>query len=118
MPFPTGLRHFKPSEFKFPDKLDKDLVYLLDDIRSMARVPIFITSDYRPTETTSAHHLGQAVDISDNLAGLAPSSRWRIRILRAALALNVSRIGIYDRHIHIDVSQTHDQDVVWYGVSE
>ena len=118
MHFPNNLRYFSADEFKYPDKISHDLLYLLDDIRSIARVPIYVTSDYRPTVNTSSHHLGLAVDISDNLEGREPTSRWRIRVLRAALSRNVARIGIYDRHIHIDISETHDQDVAWWGSSE
>lgn len=114
--FPT--KHFRPSEFEHPDKMDVEFLYLLDKIRELAGVPIHITDDYRPNGSTSAHSLGLAVDISDNSAGLAIGSRWRHKVLKAAFELGCERIGIYDRHIHIDVSTSHDQEVCWYGTSE
>ena len=111
-------RHFKASEFKHPEKMDRSFLVQLDKIRESAGVPIHITDDYRPNVSTSAHHLGLAVDISDNKAGLAIGSRFRYRIIKAALEWGIKRIGIYDRHIHLDTSPSHDQEVIWYGTSE
>lgn len=117
MAFPK-LKHFTPSEFKHPDKLDFKLLTLLDEIREHAGVPIKVTDDYRPKASSSSHHLGYAVDISDNLSGLSCGSRWRFKVLRACFALGIERIGIYDRHIHIDISTFHDPKVAWWGASE
>jgi hypothetical protein len=117
MPFPD-LNFFKAREFSHPDKMDPDFLVLLDRIREEAGVRMVITDSYRPNGSKSAHSLGLAVDVSDNSAGLAVGSRWRHKVLKAAFALGCERIGIYDRHIHIDASTTHDQEVCWYGSSE
>ena len=120
MPFPTSLRHFQASEFRFPDKMDLTLLTFLDDLRARSGVPIFISSSYREDHTLpiSSHATGHAVDISDNKSGLPIGSRWRHKVLTVAYTKGVSRIGIYDRHIHIDNSPTHDQGVTWTGESE
>ena len=120
MPFPTDLRYFRAHEFSDPDSMDPFLLIMLDAVRDLARVPIIITSSNRsnPGDETSAHFTGHAVDVSDNKHGLPVSSRWRYLVLKSALAMGLNRIGVYDRHIHIDTSTTHDQDVIWYGSSQ
>jgi hypothetical protein len=99
--------------------LQEELVKMLQQVRDHAVVPIHITSGYRPGDTKS-HGEGAAVDISDNKFGKPVASRWRFLILKAAFAVGFRRIGVYDRHIHLDIN--HDspggQDVVWTGVSE
>lgn len=55
----------------------------------------------------SAHLTGEAVDIR------ITSSYKRYLVLLGALELRVKRIGIYERHVHIDVSVTNPQNVMW-----
>jgi hypothetical protein len=78
---------------------------------------IHITSGYRPKDP-GAHGEHFAVDISDNKEGKPLGSRWRFLILKAAFSIGFQRIGIYDRHIHLDISQKRDLDVAWWGQSE
>lgn len=117
MSFPTDLRYFRASEFAEPDKMDRAFLRKLDSIRASAAVPLFVTSSYRDGPG-SAHHLGCAVDVADNLKGNPISSRWRFQVVRAALQHGITRIGIYDRHIHLDTSEIHPQDVLWTGISD
>lgn len=100
--------------------LDQDLVNKLNVTRQLAGVAIYITSSRAPRSTVSTHPLGQAVDISDNLEGNAISSGWRQSIINASTAAGFVRMGIYDRHIHLDVGKapTFPQHVTWEGVSE
>jgi hypothetical protein len=70
--FPSDMKleHFLPDEFNAPEKMDKDLLLLLDWIRNDSGVPIIITSDYRDPDhnrriggSPSSHHIhGRAVD--------------------------------------------------------
>jgi len=59
--FPV-LRHFKPSEFNEPDKMNPAFLNWLDLIRDRCGVPFKITSSYR-NQDNSLHGLGMAVDI-------------------------------------------------------
>lgn len=106
------------------DNLQPDLVDLLGQLEKAVEMPVYITSGYREGDTKSHGH-GLAVDISDNLQGKPIWSGWRHRVLKAAYALGFRRIGVYDRHIHLDLweGQTVDgrpvpQDVTWFGMSE
>lgn len=111
------VEHFREQEFDHPDRIDEILVYLLDRVRQLAAHPIHITSDVRPEDSDSSHADGLAVDISDNADGDPLGSRWRFLVLRAAYDAGFHRIGIYDRHIHLDISEDRPEDVCWIGES-
>ena len=113
-----NLEHFTAKEFApYADEMSTKLLGKLDDVRHIAEVPIYITSHYRPGDD-GAHGDGDAVDISDNKHGNDISSRWRHKVLDAAYACKFRRVGIYDKHLHLDVSTTRDQDVSWIGKSK
>lgn len=108
------LDNFTVSE---ADGLSTKLLVFLQTIRYITGEPIYITSGLRPGDP-KAHGRGYAVDISDNQSGEPISSTWRMKVLGAALMVGLTRIGDYDRHIHIDVDPTLPQDVLWHGVSD
>ena len=110
------LKYFKKSEFKSPSKMSPSLLYKLDCIRADTKLPISITSSYRKGDS-GAHGEGVAVDISDNSKGRPISSRWRYEVLISIFSHKFNRIGVYDKHIHLDMSESRDQDVCWWGVS-
>ena len=116
------LQHFTAAEFEpLSEAMDPILLRKLDDTRHIAGVPIHVTSAVRlnqRSDTDSEHIYGEGVDIADNKKGDDISSRWRYHILRGAYAVGFSRIGIYDRHIHLGVSKTKDQEVAWLGKSK
>jgi hypothetical protein len=83
----------------------------LDDARSIAGVPFVLTSAFRAGDPRS-HGRGLAVDIrcSDS------ETRWRI--LKGVILAGFLRIGIYDRHIHVDIDESLPQRVAWWGRSQ
>ena len=100
------LDHFSPEEFApHPEKMNEELLRRLNTARHFAGLPIYVTSHYRPGDP-KAHGAGDAVDIADNLQGEPCTSTWRYHVLRSLLAAGFKRIGVYDRHIHADVSRT------------
>jgi hypothetical protein len=107
----TSIRHFSPEEFNQPEKMSKELVQTLDTIRELAGVPLRVTSSYREGDP-NAHGDGTAVDIR------VRSSEDRYRVLRAIFIMGIRRVGIYNAHIHIDVSKRLPQDVAWWGKSK
>jgi hypothetical protein len=90
---------------------------MLQAIRYISGVPFHVTSGLRPSDSNSEHSLGMGVDISDNDRGEPISSAWRHKVLGACYAVGLTRIGDYDRHIHIGVSTSHPQDVTWWKTS-
>lgn len=114
MTAPTPLRYFTVSEVGL---LEDDVALMLDQTRALAGVPIYITSGMRPGDD-GAHGEGRAVDISDNTNGEPLESYWRYRVVMAAIYIGFTRIGIYDRHIHLDTSTTRPQQVMWWGTSD
>ena len=95
------------------------LVDRLQRIRDAIRMPIRITSGYRCKtynaqvggETDSAHLTGEAVDV------LMPSNEYRAIFIEQMVRW-FSRYGIYDRHIHMDISTTMPSPRCWVGVSK
>ena len=97
--------------------LDPEFVAQLDRARGLAGTPFVITSGLRTpiqNESTpnavydSAHLVGLAVD----LACEGSQERWKI--VKALMAVGLSRIGIYSAHVHVDCDGTKPQNVIWY----
>lgn len=101
------LRHFGRHEFSNPDAMDWDLLVRLDAAREGAGIPFVLTSTFRAGDP-GAHGKGMAVDI----ACVNSNERWRI--LQECLRL-FRRVGVYRRHIHVDVDASRTQGVLWYG---
>lgn len=108
--------YFKESEV---EGLDPEFVAKLDLARSKAGIPFVITSGKRSQENNSA--IGGVGD-SSHLRGLAvdlrcSSSPDRYKMILALLSVGIKRIGIYDKHCHVDADLTLPQDVIWIGES-
>ena len=116
--------YFEKSEFDHPEKMDQELVAMLDVARGIARVPFTITSDWRPEGDGKSHHLGKAVDIRCKTS----SDRWAI--VNGLVRAGFRRIGVYyaeivdghhrEGHVHADRNTAEDgfpQDVMWIGKS-
>ena len=111
------LDHFSPEEFDYPEEMDEDFLRALDRVRDRAAVSIYVTSDYRPGDG-KAHGQGVAVDITDDLESDGVLSRWRYKVLLAAFQMGFTRIGIYDKHVHLDTWDDAPQEVAWQGSSQ
>jgi hypothetical protein len=120
--FSKRKEYFKDSEFKNPEMLSMLLRVMLEKTRELAGVPMRVTSSWRPreegTRRMSAHEDDgswyHGVDIA------CTDSRTRYKILYAALVTGFKRIGVYDKHIHLDVAvgPGFEHGVVWWGVSK
>jgi uncharacterized protein YcbK (DUF882 family) len=110
-------RYFSSNEVR---GLTQEMVDKLDMARYRAGIEFRVTSGYRTPEQNrmaggvenSEHTTGEGVDIS------APDSYSRFRIVEAALYVGFTRIGVYDRHVHLGVSKKHPQLVLWVGASQ
>lgn len=85
--------------------------------RGISQLPFVITSGLRTTEQNaqlpesvkdSAHLTGNAVDL------LCPDSSTRFAMLKGLIGAGFTRIGIYEKHIHVDDSSTLPPNVCWY----
>ena len=116
----TNLKYFSKSEFKCGqvncyDKMDRNLLEMLDVARGIAGKPFKINSSWRDKETNrkaggksnSSHLRGNAVDIS------CISSKNRFLIVDALITAGFSRIGIAKTFIHCDVDENLPQNVMW-----
>jgi len=117
----SKVRHFKREEFGYADGVKPDplLVSMLDNARLVADIPFQIASGIRSREhndriggsPTSAHLTGHAADIK------CTTSRQRFIMLNALIEAGFTRIGVYDRHIHVDTDQNKPDEVIWMGKS-
>lgn len=115
-------KYFAPAEFLRCSpacsikQMDGDFLDTLDRVREAAGIPLLLTCAYRSREWdlakgrsgNSAHTRGKAVDIRCN----ASSTRWKI--VRAALACGITRIGIGKTFIHLDADASLPQGVIWH----
>lgn len=120
------LQYFDISEFDCPSlpnsgiNMDKNFLKLLDKLRHRCGFPLYITSGYRSKEYNelmggshlSAHTKGLAVDIR------CSTSYERLIIVIEAFKLGINRIGVYNKHVHLDIDETLPPLVMWLGVSK
>lgn len=113
--------YFKNHEFLEPKSVDPEFRRMLERTRQGAGIPMVISSSLRPRrgKRKSAHQKGDdgrydGVDIK------VRDSRSRYLVLHAALKAGFTRIGIYDRHLHLDnaMGKPFDQYVIWWGKSK
>ena len=114
-----GLHHFNSGEFNEPEKMDTEFIRKLDKARAIADVPFKITSSFREGDEKT-HGLGLAVDIACEKDG---NCRKRHAIITSLHAVGITRIGIYDKHIHGDegnrvYSGKYPSNCIWWGVSK
>lgn len=113
---PPKYTYFTPEEV---EGLDAEFVAKLDWARGRSGVPFIITSGKRsPAENervggvdASAHVKGLAVDLR------CADSQNRFKMMNALLLAGFKRLGIYDKHLHVDLDASLPQEVIWVGVS-
>ena len=114
-------KYFSPKEFLRCDppcdikQMDVEFLDILDHIREDAGIPLVINCAYRSMEHdlkkgrsgNSAHTRGLAVDIR------CTTSANRFKIVEAALANGITRIGIGKTFVHIDNDASLPQEVMF-----
>jgi len=99
--------------------MDSSFMARLDALRERVGHPLIITSAKRckahnarvSTVSNGPHPLGVAADIS------AKSSRERFDIVRAAMEVGFTRIGIAHSFIHVDAATRatgHEPNLIWF----
>lgn len=109
-------KHFTDDEVK---GLATELVSKLDTAREVAGVPFSITSGLRSCDANtaamgvegSAHLSGKAVDMA------CADGSDRFKMTTALLQAGFVRLGLYDKHVHVDIDETKPQNVIWVGIS-
>jgi uncharacterized protein YcbK (DUF882 family) len=115
-------KYFAPQEFRrcspscTIDQMDQRFLDTLDALRAQAGIPLVLNCAYRSVahekargrSGNSAHTKGLAADIRCN----SSATRWKI--VTAALALGIRRIGIGKSYVHVDIDGALPQDVVWH----
>lgn len=120
----TRIRHFQPEEFIHPELLRWEMLERLDAVREAVGFPLKITSSYRdPAHNAavggaknSAHlpasdGMYSGVDIATGALGGAGLFMLVREIYRAGIV----RIGIYPKHVHVDIEDRLHQQVMWTG---
>ena len=95
-----------------PKGLTKEVKELIVKLETELDRELTITSGKRDKKGSSAHNTGKAIDIR------AWTGKDRFQIIQAANKLGVNRIGVYDRHVHLDVDMTKGQNTMWIGKSK
>lgn len=115
-------KYFKEAEFQkctpscSLQQMDQRFMNTLDALRAQAGIPLKLSCAYRSVAWDkskgrtgdSAHCKGKAADIVCN------ANNTRSKIIRAALAIGIRRIGIGKNFIHVDTDTTKSQDVIWH----
>lgn len=112
--------HFKPKEFAskdgrpspWPEVVDPDLYFLLEEIRADFGEPIYINSGYRSPEhnrkiggvPNSFHVKGQAADIRPTR--YRDPDKWNKALGRLKIIANrrcTGGVGFYPTFVHVDL---------------
>lgn len=118
----VSLKWFKNTDFDSKDlpnswvNMDFEFMKLIDELRNRVGFPIVINSAFRTKshnlkvegKSNSSHTRGLAVDLRIS------SSQHRFLIVKCALELGITRIGVYKTFIHLDIDQSLPQGVIWY----
>lgn len=119
-----GLEFFKPSEFPEPEKMDSELLKMLDSFRKYLGVPIVITFSTNGSHSKNSQHFkGKAVDIVVPNFGGSLFSLYLI-----AERYNFTGIGLYPRWksagvicggLHLDSRELYQGfGARWIGVGQ
>jgi len=93
--------------------MDDFFLILLDSLREEVDEPIGVVSGYRcpkhdlEVKGEGNHPYGEAVDLA------APTSHMKFKIVKAALQVGITRIGIGKTFVHLDIVKNHPERVVW-----
>jgi uncharacterized protein YcbK (DUF882 family) len=96
--------------------LKPELVQKLDIMRGQCGFPFIINSGFRTVAQNatlpdavqdSAHTLGEAVDLK------CLTSDKRFKLIKVALENGINRLGCGDNFVHLDISKTLPQNVMW-----
>lgn len=103
--------------------LSRDLVFKLDRMREMLGQPIRLTETVAKGGShveNSAHEKGWAADgtIRTKSDQRPYTLQEQLRIAWAAGRAGFSRLGVYDRHFHVDVDETKPMPAIWTGESK
>ena len=115
------MKHFKIEEFDSPDmpgsgqNMDAQFLEKLDMLRGACGFPFKINSGYRSKlhnakvggKSGSSHTKGLAVDIH------CTESSKRCKIVQHALNMGITRIGIANTFVHLDVDNDKVSNVIW-----
>jgi zinc D-Ala-D-Ala carboxypeptidase len=117
------MRYFKKEEFWCPccgkEKMQPDFLLMMDTIRMLHGGPLYINSGWRCEShntdiggaLNSAHPRGWAVDIS------VLGSRKRYELMSICFRVGITRMGVMNTALHIDMDPDLPQNVIWdyYG---
>ncbi len=114
-------KYFKLEEFKCKcgncngGEMNHTLIALIDRAREIAGIPFKINSGFRCNESNTA---SGGVNNSSHLKGLAvdikvTDSRSRYLTIRALSLVGLSRFGIGEDFIHVDLDTSKSQKVTW-----
>lgn len=120
----AGLRHFRPGDFKAPERMGYEFVRWLDDLRATLGWPLLVSSDYRSPERNAAAggafasaHMDTPCDAVDLSARCFPTSARRLELVIAAITLGCRRIGIYENgSVHLDRTEDRRPRGLWTKV--
>lgn len=103
------LKYFKPDEFEEPERMSRAFMMFLDRVRAHAGVPFRISSSWRAD--SPSHDSGCAVDV------YYLNSEEMYAIVHSAIILGIRRIGVYDKHVHLDDAPSLPSPRMWHGIS-
>ena len=106
-------KHFQAEEFDHPDKLDPELLLLLDWTRADSGVPFIITSDYRTPEHNkriggspySLHPAGLAVDWVTPASRLRDKRAFQVELFEICFAFFLNAQQFEHRRLQFELVQ-------------
>lgn len=114
-----SLLHFKPSDFKYPDKLQFPVVQGIDRLAARLGVKPWVIDDWRPYSDTnpgSQHPLGTAVDFVVAMDALEALAAIRASRLFSGFGIYVNEVGAQSFHVDTRSDRSVDNPATWGGI--
>lgn len=114
------LAHFKKEDFNYPDKMSWATLFVLDNLREKLKVPITVTSDFRPDSTTFHNKVGCGIAIDFYPIWTVDQSDGAILIDNELMGMNlIYGLGAYpctnNKVYHLDLRSDR---LYWYQDKE
>lgn len=114
--YPNFSKHEFDCKHSGKNEMQHEFMQLLQELREELNFPLLITSGYRDkthpiearkTHSNGEHTQGMCCDIR------CLNSATRYKIMECAFRLGFTRIGMADTFIHLGISKTLPQNVLW-----
>ena len=115
----STLLHFKPRDFRYPDKLQFSVVQGIDRLATRLGVKPIIIDDWRAYSENnpgSQHPLGTALDFTVPMDSVQALEQIRAADLFSGIGIYTNEVGTQSFHVDTRSNRTVENPATWGGI--